>query len=149
MSRTSVDPRTLGWLARALTHEMGAVQQYLAQSVLARMWGDTQLAEHLRHEAVEELGHAERLMEKLILSGIAPSAGNLTPARLGRTSDDLLAADHQIEVDAVQLYRHAVAHAERMRDADSARLFAEILAEEMAHVEAIARLERPQEPRHG
>lgn len=146
MSRPSVDPRTLGWLARALTHEMSAVQQYLAQSVLARLWGDERLAEHLRHEAVEELGHAERLMEKLILSGMAPSAGNLTPARLGRTADELLAADRQLEVDAVQLYRHAVAHAERMRDADSAQLLAGILAEEMSHVEAIARLEGP---RHG
>ena len=65
----SVDPRTLGWLARALTHEMGAVQQYLAQSVLARLWGDEALAAKLRREAEEELGHAERLMERLILLG--------------------------------------------------------------------------------
>ena len=56
----SVDPRTLGWLSRALTHEMSAVQQYLAQSVLARLWGDDELASKLRSEAVEELGHAVR-----------------------------------------------------------------------------------------
>jgi hypothetical protein len=45
----SVDPRTLGWLSRALTHEMSAVQQYLAQSVLARLWGDESIGDkHLR-----------------------------------------------------------------------------------------------------
>jgi bacterioferritin len=133
----SVDPRTLGWITRALTHEMGAVQQYLAQSVLARLWGDEQLAQHLRHEAVEELGHAERLMEKLILLGVPPSAGSLAPSRLGRTPEALLEADQQIEIDAVRLYQQALAHAQRMRDSDHASLFEGILREELAHVQAL------------
>ncbi|MFN3717082.1 MAG: bacterioferritin [Thiobacillus sp.] len=133
----SVDPRTLGWLTRALTHEMSAVQQYLAQSVLARLWGDDKLAAELRHEAVEELGHAERLMESLIKLGVAPSAGNLPPSRLGRSADALLAADHQLEIDAVRLYQQALAHAERMRDSECAQLFASILREEMEHANAL------------
>jgi bacterioferritin len=131
------DPRTLGWLARALTHEMSAVQQYLAQSVLARLWGDAELATHLRHEAIEELEHAERLMERLILLGVAPSAGNLPPARLGRTVEDLLASDRRLEVDAVRLYQEALAHVRRMRDGDSAALLEDILREEMAHVQEL------------
>ena len=129
-----VDPRTLGWLSRALTHEMSAVQQYLAQSVLARLWGDEALAAHLRREAVEEMEHAERLMERLILLGMAPSAGNLPPARLGRGIEDLLAADRQLEVDAVRLYQEALAHVQRMRDPESAALLEGILGEELAHV---------------
>jgi len=133
----SVDPRTLGWLSRALTHEMSAVQQYLAQSVLARLWGDEELARKLRSEAVEELGHAERLMEQLIAFGVAPSAGNLPPSRLGRSADELLAADRELEVDAVRLYQDAAAHARRMRDSGSAALLEGILAEEMAHVQDI------------
>ena len=130
----SVDPRTLGWLSRALTHEMTAVQQYLAQSVLARLWGDYALSAQLRREAVEELQHAERLMERLIVLGVAPSAGNLPPARLGRSVEDILAADRVLEVDAVRLYGEAAAHARRMRDADSVALLEGILAEELAHV---------------
>lgn len=133
----SVDPRAIGWLARALTHEMSAVQQYLAQSVLARLWGDESLAAHLREEAVEELQHAERLMERLILLGVAPSAGNLKPARLGRSVDDLLAVDRILETDAVRLYQDALAHAERMRDVDGATLLRGILEEELAHVREI------------
>ncbi|KAF0098523.1 MAG: bacterioferritin [bacterium] len=130
----SVDPRTLGWLSRALTHEMSAVQQYLAQSVLARLWGNEDLAAHLRREAVEELEHAERLMERLIRLGVAPSAGNLPPARLGRDVQAMLDADHRLEVDAVRLYQEALAHATRMRDAEDAALLEGILREEMAHV---------------
>lgn len=133
----SVDPRTLGWLSRALTHEMSAVQQYLAQSVLARLWGDYALSSQLRREAVEEMQHAERLMERLIVLGVAPSAGNLPPARLGRTVDDMLAADRTLEVDAVRLYEEAVAHARRMRDPESVALLEGILAEEIAHVQEL------------
>jgi bacterioferritin len=133
----SVDPRTLGWLSRALTHEMSAVQQYLAQSVLTRLWGDHALADELRGEAVEELKHAERLMERMIMMGIAPSAGNLAPARLGRSADELLAADRVLEMDAVRIYQEALAHVRRVRDADSSALLDSILSEEMSHVQAL------------
>lgn len=136
----SIDPRTLGWLARALNHEMGAVQQYLAQSVLARLWGDGPLAAKLRQEAIEELEHAERLMERLILLGVAPSAGNLAPARLGRSRESLIEANRQLEVNAVRLYQEAVAHAQRVRDHDSAALLADILLKEQTHVQELDRL---------
>ena len=144
----SADPRTLGWLSRALTHEMTAVQQYLAQSVLARLWGDYELSMRLRREAVEEMQHAERLMERLIQLGVAPSAGNLPPARLGRSVADMLAADRVLEVDAVRLYEEAVAHAKRMRDVDTTKLLESILAEERAHVRDIDSLSAEQAP-HG
>ena len=133
----SADPRTLGWLARALTHEMRAAQQYLAQSVLARLWGDHALADKLRHEADEEMGHAERLMERLIVLGVAPSAGNLPPTRLGRSAEELLVADRVLEVDAVRLYQDALAHAQRMRDPETAALLQSILDEELTHVQDI------------
>jgi bacterioferritin len=144
----SVDPRTLGWLSRALTHEMTAVQQYLAQSVLARLWGDYALSSQLRREAVEELEHAERLMERLIVLGVAPSAGNLPPARLGRSVDDLLAADRVLEVDAVRLYDEALVHARRISDADNAALLESILAEEVAHVRELDGMTAERNP-HG
>ncbi len=143
-----VDPRTLGWIARALTHEMSALQQYLAQSVLARLWGDEALAAKLRHEAMEELSHAERLMERLILLGVAPSAGNLTPARLGRRVEELLAADHELERNAVRLYQEAAAHARRMRDTESAALLEAILGEELAHVQELTTM-LEEGPSHG
>lgn len=130
----NADPRTLGWLNRALAHELGAVQQYLAQSVLARLWGEAQWAEHFQREAAEELGHAERLMERLILLGVAPGVSALAPARLGRTVDQLLLANRQMERDAVHLYQEALLHATRVRDGDLADLMRSILEEEKAHL---------------
>jgi bacterioferritin len=113
------------------------VQQYLAQSVLARLWGDAALSAELRREAEEELQHAERLMERLIELGMAPSAGSILPARLGRSPADLLAADRELEVDAVHLYREAATHSRRMRDTDSTALLEALLNEESRHVEEI------------
>jgi len=137
----AVDSRTLGWMSRALGHEMAAVQQYLAQSVLARLWGDAALAQTLRHEALEELDHAAALMEQLIRHGIAPCAGNLPPARLGRSAADLQQQDALLEANAVHLYADALRHAQRVRDADAAALFARLLDEETQHLHRMQRSE--------
>lgn len=137
---TSPDPRTLGWLQRALTHELRAVQQYLAQSVLARLWGDLALAEEFRREAIEELEHAERLMAPLIIAGVAPNAAALPPARLGRTAQELMAADQRLEQEAVLLYADALDYAKRRRDENMARLFAELLEEEARHAQKLEAL---------
>jgi bacterioferritin len=131
------DPRTLGWLNRALTHEMSAVQQYMTQRVLARLWGDDALAERLGADALEELDHAEHLMQALIEQGITPSAGVLTPPRLGPDAETLLIANRQIEADAVQLYREAAAHARRVKDRALEALFTALLEAEMRHLVAI------------
>jgi len=119
---------------------MRAVQQYTAQSVLARLWGDHALAAEFRREAEEELEHAERLMERLIRLGVAPGAAALPPARLGRVQSELLAADHQLESEAVRLYEEALWHAQRQRDEESARLFEGLLQEERRHEQELAGL---------
>lgn len=132
-----MDPRTVGWLQRALAHEFGAVQQYLAQSVLVRLWGDAALADALKREAHEELAHAERLMRRLIELGRAPAVGAVAPARLGRDVEALDAANRELERDAVHLYDQALAHAQRVRDAATAELLDEVLRAELAHLEAL------------
>jgi bacterioferritin len=130
----SADPRTLGWLNRALAHELSAVQQLLAQSVLVKHWGETALSDSLRKEAAEELAHAERLMEKLILLGVAPAATSLSVTRLGRNVKELLLANREIEVEAIRIYQEAVIHANRIRDTETAALMQSILEEEIHHM---------------
>jgi bacterioferritin len=133
----AVDPRTLGWLSRALNHEMAAVQQYLAQSVLARLWGDAELAQRLHGEALEELGHASLLIEQQIRLGVAPCAGQLPVSRLGQRAEDLLAHDRQLEANAVQIYGDALHHARRLRDEQTVALFEYLLREEREHLEKL------------
>lgn len=130
----NADPRTLGWLNRALNHELSAVQQYQAHIVLARFWGEDAMADRWQSEAVEELQHAQRLMAHLIRLGVAPSAGSLIPARLGRTVAQLCLANQQMELEAVDLYQAALLHAQRVRDGEVALLMQSLLDEETEHL---------------
>lgn len=130
----TADTRTLGWLTRALQHEMSALQQYLAQSVLARLTRDEALAQRLREEALEELGHAERLMARLIELGVAPHAGALAPARLGRGVADFATLNRQLEHSALALYQDAADHARRLRDAATETLMRQLADEEAQHL---------------
>ena len=64
------DPRLSGYLSRALSHEMAAVQQYLLQAKLVGMWGMATQSAKFRTDVSEELTHAERLMERMLILGI-------------------------------------------------------------------------------
>lgn len=129
----NADNRTVGWLNRALQHEMSAVQQYLAQSVLAGLLGDAEGAARWREEALEELSHAEQLMSRLMQLGSAPSAGALAPARLGRGPEDFPAINQPMEWQAVRLYQDAAEHARRVRDGHSEALFRQLAKDEARH----------------
>lgn len=128
------DNRTIGWLNRALQHELTAVQQYLAQSALSRLTGDEVSALRWRETALHELSHAERLMYRLLQLGAAPSAGNLAPARLGRGPQDFDAIDAPLERAAIRLYQDAAEHAGRVRDAQTESLLRGLLQDEIRHL---------------
>jgi bacterioferritin len=79
-------------------------------------------------------------MERLIMLGVAPNASALAPARLGRTVDELLLANRQLELDAVHIYQQAVLHANRVRDVGFASLMNSILDEERDHLTELDRM---------
>lgn len=128
------DNRTIGWLNRALQHELGAVQQYLAQSALTRLMDDEVSAHRWRECALQELSHAEHLMQRLLQLGAAPSAGNLAPARLGRGPQDFESIDEALERAAIRLYQDAAEHAGRVRDAQTESLLRQLLQDEIRHL---------------
>jgi len=128
------DNRIIGWLNRALQHELGAVQQYLAQSALTRLMGDEAAAQRWRETALEELFHAECLMQRLLQLGAAPSAGTVAPVRLGRGPQDFDAIDEALERAAVRLYQDAADHAARVRDAQTETLLRQLLQDEIQHL---------------
>ncbi|QKT04215.1 bacterioferritin [Ectothiorhodospiraceae bacterium 2226] len=133
----SGDPRIIGFLTRALSHEFGALQQYLMQAKLTAAWGLGDVSAALRQDVQEETGHAERLMERMLVYGITPNATQLAPVRLGRSLAQLLELNRQLELDAVRLYDEAAAYCARVRAHDDERLFSEILRDELGHVREI------------
>ncbi len=127
-------PRIIGFLGQALNHEYCAIQQYLTQASLCTLWGLGDWAGSFRHEAREELGHADLLNQRLLRIGMAPSAGTLRPPRPGRDLDEMLRQDADLEQAAVDLYAEAAACAARLRDHETAALFDRLRADEEEHL---------------
>jgi bacterioferritin len=138
MRHARIHPRTLGYLGRALSLELSAVQQYMTQASLAEAWGLSEAAERLRTETVEELQHAERIIQRMLALGVAPNASQLRPAGVARNLIDLLRQDALLETEIVALYQEASLFCQRVGDLANAEFFATLLDEEAAHAEEIA-----------
>ncbi|MBI3345369.1 MAG: bacterioferritin [Gammaproteobacteria bacterium] len=130
----TADLRIISYLNRALTHELVAVQQYLAQAKLTALWGMTQASERLREDVAAELSHASLLMEELLVRGVAPASAALTPTRLADDLPGLLRHDRLLEVEAVRLYEEAARYCARARDERCRALFVKILDDEVEHI---------------
>ena len=129
------DPRISGYLSRALSHEMAAVQQYLLQSKLTSMWGLSAQSAKLRLDVSEELVHAERLMERMLILGIPCNATQLPPIRPGRTLEEMLQIDRQLEIEAIRLYEEAANYCGRRQDVETQALMLDILKDEIGHLQ--------------
>ena len=127
------DEGVLGYLGRALSLEFSAVQLYSTQARLVASWGLADAAEHLRREAREELQHTDRIIERMLAVGVAPSSSQLRPVKLGQNLLELLRIDQQFEQEVIGLYHAAAGYSARIGDHDSRLFFSELLEEERAH----------------
>lgn len=113
---------------------MAAVQQYLLQAKLTGMWGLSAQSAHFRNDVNEELVHAERLMERMLVLGIPCNGTQLPPTRPGRTVEEMLRIDQELEIEAIRLYEEAAAYCARRQDGETLQLVRSILEDEWAHL---------------
>lgn len=132
------DQQVLGYLGRALSLEMTAVQQYATQAKLVLAWGLTEDANKLQQESLEEMGHVERIISRMLALGAAPNASMLRPVKLGSNLCELLIEDAVLERDLVELYSQAAHHCARNGDHDGRKFFEGLLKEEQAHDTSLA-----------
>jgi bacterioferritin len=137
MRHARIHPRTLGYLGRALSLELSAVQQYMTQASLAEAWGLTEAASRFREETVEEMKHAERIVQRMLSLGVAPNASQLRPAGVARNLVDLLRQDAVLESEIVALYHEAATFCYRVGDDINGDFFQALLEEEGAHAHEI------------
>ena len=147
MTAQRADHRILGYLGRALSLELSAVQLYSTQARLVATWGLDEPARKLREEAHEEMQHVERIIARMLALGVAPSASQLRPALVGPDLLSLLQADYAFELELVQLYLDAARHGARVGSRDDRVFFQALLEEEQAHARELIAwmqvLERP------
>ena len=131
------DARVIELLNEALKSELTAVNQYWLHYRLLDNWGVHKLAQFERGESIDEMKHADRLSERILFLDGLPNFQMLGRLRIGQTVEEVLRADLELEVEAVEQLKGAIAHCESVRDYVSRDLFAEILDNEESHVDTL------------
>ena len=129
------DPTVLKHLNKALGNELVAINQYFLHSRMYQDWGLNKLAEKEYEESIDEMKHADELIERILFLEGLPNLQSLGKLRIGENVNEMLQCDLDLEIDAISDLQNAVAYADEIRDYVSRELFNSILASEEGHVD--------------
>jgi bacterioferritin len=118
-----------------LKMELTAVSQYFLHAEMCHNWGYDRLYAAAKKHAMEEMKHAEHLIERILFLEGAPSMAELNPLKIGATPKAQLDNDLAIELNAVAAYNAAIKVCADAGDAASRELFEQLLHDEEAHVD--------------
>jgi bacterioferritin len=129
------DKGVIDYLNKALRSELTAINQYWLHYRLQADWGLQKLAAKSREESVEEMHHADKLMDRIIFLEGHPNLQTLDPLRIGENPKETLECDLAAEHDARTLYIEARNHCDKVGDYVSKNLFEELIADEEGHID--------------
>ncbi|HET7398669.1 MAG TPA: bacterioferritin [Intrasporangium sp.] len=129
------DPEVLTLLNEQLTSELTAINQYFLHSKMQESWGLTELAAATRRESFEEMTHAEKLTDRILLLDGLPNYQRLFSLNVGQTLREQFESDLQIELDVVARLKPGIVMCRERQDSTSAILLEEIMADEEHHVD--------------
>ena len=131
------DPKVIDYLNRGLRSELTAVSQYWLHYRMLEDWGFKKLAEMERKEAIEEMHHADKFVERILFLEGLPNLQTLDPLRIGQNIKEVLECDLAAEYEARALYKDGRDVAEAAGDYPSKTLFEELMADEEGHIDHI------------
>lgn len=129
------EPKVLDYLNRGLRSELTAVNQYWLHYRILDDWGYKDLAKTWRKESIEEMGHADRFIERILFLEGFPNLQVLDPLRIGQTVKEILECDLAAEYDARSLYQEAATYSDSVGDKVSKNLFEALMADEEGHID--------------
>lgn len=129
------DPKVLEYLNEVLKNELTAVNQYFLHARMFKNWGFSKLDEFEYAESIDEMKHADRLIERILFLEGLPNLQALGQLRIGENTEEILKADLAVELDAIPVLRKAIAYCESVSDFITRELFEEILEGEEEHVD--------------
>lgn len=125
----------LKFLQEVLKAELTAINQYFLHAMMCKNWGYQFLAKYNRDESIDEMKHAEMLMDRILYLEGTPNMSELFPLRIGQNVKQQLENDLQVEYEAVPRLNAAIKKATEAGDNGSRELFEKILVEEEHHID--------------
>ena len=129
------DLKVVEYLNNALRHELTAVNQYWLHYRLLDNWGYNTLAKIWRKESIEEMQHADKIIERIIFLEGFPKMQTLEALHSGQTVKEVIERDLQAELDARALYQEAATHCHSVKDYVTRDLFEELMHDEEEHID--------------
>ena len=129
------DPKVIDYLNAALRSELTAVSQYWLHYRLQEDWGYGRIADKSRAESIEEMHHADRLIQRIIFLEGHPNLQKLDPLRIGQNLRETLEADLAAEHEARTHYLEARKYCSEINDQVSKSLFDDLIEDEEGHID--------------
>jgi bacterioferritin len=129
------DGRTIEFLNLILKNELTAINQYFLHSRLLANWGVSELSKKEYEESIDEMKHADSLMQRILFLGGLPNLQYLDKLLIGENVEDVIDCDLRFELKAMGDLRQAIAYAETIKDYGSRMLYESILKSEEDHID--------------
>ncbi len=129
------DPTVIEHLNKVLKNELTAINQYFLHSRMLKDWGIHKLGDKEYEESVDEMKHADQVIERILFLEGLPNLQDLGRLRIGEDVKEILQCDLDLEMDAIPDLRAAIAYCEAHKDYVSREIFDSILQSEEEHVD--------------
>jgi bacterioferritin len=129
------DKKVVQLLTKALSLELTAVNQYFLHARMYKNWGLKALGKHEYDESLEEMRHADRLIERILFLDATPGLQDLGRPSIGKDVPDCMGRDLKLEYTGRGLYQEAIAHCESVKDYVSRRILAQIMEQTEDHID--------------
>jgi bacterioferritin len=136
------DAKTIEFLNLILKNELTAINQYFLHSRMLANWGVSELSKKEYEESIDEMKHADSLVQRILFLGGLPNLQYLDKLLIGENVEEVIACDLKFEMKAIGDLRDAIAHAEDVRDYGSRVLYESILRSEEEHIDYLQTQQR-------
>jgi bacterioferritin len=131
------DAKVIESLNEALGEELAAISQYFLHSEICENWGYGKLSAFIKKQSIDEMKHAEALIERILFLNGAPNMVNPQKLNVGKNVPEMIGNDLKLELGAVAMYNRLIEIANKKNDYGTAELLKKILKDEESHVDGL------------